>query len=488
ASGQSVLVFELSFNKPLFSRFNMSRRYSSRDKEKWVSDPSRPPKRSPIVLPETNYSRLIEEHRYTLIGRFTNPAMQNTRALRFLEISLKSGETKKVELEYEKLEKHCFSCLSLSHEAGNCPNKTASEDSPSPRLGITQLRTLDRIAESRKRSDNRKLSRFSPYDRNHGEPTNDSRRDHPRGQPQQRHDYYNWHDGRGDDMRGEHHSINSSSGERGGDRACLYYNEPLPPIRESSPVSLRSKTMRSANPTAKSYWRPVSEEGNGRQAHSESVVQLLNISQVNCSLQAKTGHCSQGGRTAYLSESADQPRNVSREVPLLHNGIANSDSGRLQDVNIQYLEDAPPYQTPPELLRASTSKAAAAGSAQEQSQIQTRKQAAREDSPIRTLSEDRAHVSLRLGPMPPLTGATSPEPTLSKAAGKRVTRAPPKSRVQGSPAKGVPVNKRKVTKAKSSPKRKLGNSRELIQSTQEQLEAALSDIIPNAGLIDSLQA
>ena len=147
---------------------------------------------------------------------------------------------------------------------------------------------------------------------------------------------------------------------------------------------------------------------------------------------------------------------VPDRVPLLHNGIANSDSGRLQDVNIQYLEDAPPYQTPPELLRASTSKAAAAGSAQEQSQIQTRKQAAREDSPIRTLSEDRAHVSLRLGPMPPLTGATSPEPTLSKAAGKRVTRAPPNSRVQGSPAKGVPVNKRKVTKAKSSPKRKLG--------------------------------
>ncbi|KAF2551143.1 hypothetical protein F2Q68_00036602 [Brassica cretica] len=108
---------------------------------------------------------------------------------RFLEISLKSGETKKVELEYEKLEKHCFSCLSLSHEAGNCPNKTASEDSPSPRLGITQLRTLDRIAESRKRADNRKLSRFSSYERSHGEPTNDSRRDHPRGQPQQRHDY-----------------------------------------------------------------------------------------------------------------------------------------------------------------------------------------------------------------------------------------------------------------------------------------------------------
>ncbi|KAF2531004.1 hypothetical protein F2Q70_00032222 [Brassica cretica] len=258
--------------------------------------------------------------------------------------------------------------------------------------------------------------------------------------------------------------------------------------------------MRSANPTAKSYWRPVSEEGNGRQAHSvqsqishtpspkpQREPMATGKSLLTNSPHTPRGSAHSGERRSALERlsgellSAGQDRallsrgenslpsgerrsalerlsGVPDRVPLLHNGIANSDSGRLQDVNIQYLEDASPYQTPPELLRASTSKAAAAGSAQEQSQIQTRKQAAREDSPIRTLSEDRAHVSLRLGPMPPLTGATSPEPTLSKAAGKRVTRAPPKSRVQGSPTKGVPVNKRKVTKAKSSSKRKLGIS------------------------------
>ena len=34
---------------------------------------------------------------------------------KFLDISLE-GETKQVELEYEKLDKHCFSCLSMSHE------------------------------------------------------------------------------------------------------------------------------------------------------------------------------------------------------------------------------------------------------------------------------------------------------------------------------------------------------------------------------------
>lgn len=268
----------------------MARRYSNREKEKWAAEPTRPPRRPPIVLPENDCARRIEEHRFTLIGRVTSPAKQNTRALvdfflhqwqvmgnftgrslgpllfqftfeseqdlqailskapyhykqlmfilqrwepivcdhfpssipfwitihgiplhywsdktlraigqelgpvettdeirgrvcvivnglkpleKYLEISLKSGETKKVELEYEKLEKHCFSCLSLSHEAGKCPNSSSSTgSSSSPLVGVTQMRTLDRIAESRRRADNRKLSRFSPYERRHEEPHN----------------------------------------------------------------------------------------------------------------------------------------------------------------------------------------------------------------------------------------------------------------------------------------------------------------------------
>ena len=214
----------------------MARRFSNKEKEKWIVDSSSPSKRAPIQLPEADSSRLIEEHKLTLIGRVTNPAMQNTRALvdfflqhwqvignitgsalgpqlfqfkfdteqdlqailskapyhfkkwmfilqrwepivsdlfpstiplwvtihgvplhywtdlalraigkeldpvedtdtvkcrvrviinglkpleRTLDISLSSG-TKQVKLEYEKSEKHCFSCLSLAHEASNC--------------------------------------------------------------------------------------------------------------------------------------------------------------------------------------------------------------------------------------------------------------------------------------------------------------------------------------------------------------------------------
>lgn len=40
--------------------------------------------------------------------------------LKPLEINL-AGERKQVELEYENLQKHCFHCLSLSHEGDDCP-------------------------------------------------------------------------------------------------------------------------------------------------------------------------------------------------------------------------------------------------------------------------------------------------------------------------------------------------------------------------------
>lgn len=39
------------------------------------------------------------------------------------DITLPSRETKKVELEYEKLEKHCFLCKSLTHEKEECPQQ-----------------------------------------------------------------------------------------------------------------------------------------------------------------------------------------------------------------------------------------------------------------------------------------------------------------------------------------------------------------------------
>lgn len=585
----------------------MARRYSNREKEKWAADPSHPPKRAPIVLPEVDSSRLIDEHRFTLIGRVTNPAMQNTRALvdfflqhwqvmapftgralgpllfqftfaseqdlrlvlskgpyhfkrwmcilqrwepivsdsfpanlqfwvtvhglplhlwtdaalyaigkelgpvettdevkgrirvtinglkpleKFLEISLKSGGTKQVELEYEKLEKHCFSCLSLSHEAGSCPNKDTITDSSSSRVGITQQRTLDRIAEGRRRADNRKLSRFSPYG-NHGEQHTRRMDHHSRENLHQRNDSY--HRGTSDREDRRNDRSYSSSEDRGRERSRNQTTNFLPPIRENPPVSLRSREMHYTNPTSKSYWRPVEGDGIGNGSGRESHFVQSQVSHTPSPktqrepmgtgrrLQLNSPHTPgansgpSGERRSALERISGEPDRIpplhngttnsglsgeSRSalerlsgepdrVPLLHNGVANSDSGRLQEVNIQYLEDALPYQTPPEHMIPSSSKAIVAGNVE--------LQAEGEGSPIRTLSEDRAHVSLRLGPLPP--SPSPPPPVLSsaktKAAGKqKATRAPPKKKVQKSPAKGLSLSKRRVTKTQSSPKRR----------------------------------
>ncbi|KAG2309644.1 hypothetical protein Bca52824_029392 [Brassica carinata] len=70
-------------------------------------------------------------------------------------------------------------------------------------------------------------------------------------------------------------------------------------------------------------------------------------------------------------------------------------------------------------MRPSNSKATAAGTSHPMDM--------QEGSPLRSLSEDRAHVSLRLGNMPALPTPESPLPALSKAAGKqKMTRATPK--------------------------------------------------------------
>uniref|UniRef100_A0A0D3BN27 Uncharacterized protein n=1 Tax=Brassica oleracea var. oleracea TaxID=109376 RepID=A0A0D3BN27_BRAOL len=129
-------------------------------------------------------------------------------------------------------------------------------------------RTLERIEENRRRADNRKQARFTPYEdsRNH------RRTDHSQGnqgyyneRPENRNHHY--------DGRREHLPDRSFSANENRERHRTRSREPtyrLPPIRESSDVSLRSRGMHSANPPVKNVWRPVSRDReNG--GHSNSV-------------------------------------------------------------------------------------------------------------------------------------------------------------------------------------------------------------------------
>ncbi|KAL0716010.1 hypothetical protein Bca4012_065332 [Brassica carinata] len=76
-----------------------------------------------------------------------------------LDISLPSVDIKKVELEYEMLEKHCFNCHLLSHENSDCLNRAPPRDHRADQSTISQTRSLDRLEDARRRCDDRRGER-----------------------------------------------------------------------------------------------------------------------------------------------------------------------------------------------------------------------------------------------------------------------------------------------------------------------------------------
>ncbi|KAH0899057.1 LOW QUALITY PROTEIN: hypothetical protein HID58_048625, partial [Brassica napus] len=74
-----------------------------------------------------------------------------------MEIELPTDDITEVELEYIKIEKHCFTCFSLFHEEVDCPHRHPSALPPKERkLGITQAIALQRIEAEKKRHDDRR--------------------------------------------------------------------------------------------------------------------------------------------------------------------------------------------------------------------------------------------------------------------------------------------------------------------------------------------
>ncbi|CAN7105966.1 unnamed protein product [Brassica rapa subsp. narinosa] len=127
----------------------MARRYSRNEKEKWVPSVQTVPKRPPVQIPPSNNENLIAANKLTVMGTVTGKIADDARVrvemnglrplVMQLEIQLPSGDLQNVELEYIKIEKHCFTCFSLLHEEVDCPNRPLN---PIPlkerKLGITQ--------------------------------------------------------------------------------------------------------------------------------------------------------------------------------------------------------------------------------------------------------------------------------------------------------------------------------------------------------------
>ncbi|CAN7005190.1 unnamed protein product [Brassica oleracea var. botrytis] len=77
----------------------------------------------------------------------------------FLDITLPTGESKKVELEYEKLEKHCFLCKALTHEKEDCPRRQDLEGKVVEPKDINYSRTKDSLDAFRRAKDEKKADR-----------------------------------------------------------------------------------------------------------------------------------------------------------------------------------------------------------------------------------------------------------------------------------------------------------------------------------------
>ncbi|KAF3587418.1 hypothetical protein F2Q69_00031631 [Brassica cretica] len=128
----------------------MAHRYTRAEKGKGKEVSSRSERQRPIQIPQSDDSALIKENKLTLIGR--------------LPIQLPSGEVISVNLEYEKLEKHCFLCYSLCHEKENCPQNKDDTGERSPQ-GINQKNTLRKLEEHRCNHDNKRSISLSSRDR-----------------------------------------------------------------------------------------------------------------------------------------------------------------------------------------------------------------------------------------------------------------------------------------------------------------------------------
>lgn len=158
----------------------------------------------------------------------------------------------------------------------------------------------------------------------------------------------------------------------------------------------------SSTSAQRTEWRPVAEgtktlDRSAHSAHSQmSHTPSPRPQRENISSQAGTTDARQ--KSGNGTPSAERRSALERlslpveRVPLLQDGVANTASGRLQEVQIQYLEENLNLLTSGGSNKASTSKTprTRTGTSATQGGITDR-------SPIRTLSEDRVHVSLRLG-------------------------------------------------------------------------------------------
>ncbi|CAL9235311.1 unnamed protein product [Arabidopsis halleri] len=364
---------------------------------------------------------------------------------RSVPIRLPSGEVTMVDIEYEKLEKHCFHCFSLSHEKKSCPQLISPAKEASKPLGINQQLTLNRLDEKR-RADQKKDSRPGSGDHRSGSNRGRSprrspprryspprrsppRRVSPRRYPVPSRDSRDSRFSQSGNVqrfsetasRGQSHGRNqednhgrafSNSRRDYNSRSSTHQRERETADREE----FRSKSARMDRPHRESLGLPLpqaSEGGNSSSHNRRPALERLSF----------------GGEAG--------PSRFRQDVSI--------DSSKLQDVEIRYEAAANQgNNTTPAKVQELLGSPASGGS--------------------------RTPVSLRLGPVPAVNkrkpprakagfskpATTTAPKTTQKAAGKRkVPRAPAKPRGARSPLQGASLRKVHSTRSKNPPKKRL---------------------------------
>lgn len=581
----------------------MARRYSRDEKGKWKDDKLH--QRKPLVrIPETDVSDLIEQNKFTLIGRVTNPSIQKTRALvdfflqqwqvvgritgrdlgpslfqfnfesekdlqtilsrapfhfknwmfilqrwepivsetfpalipfwvrvhgiplhywkyetidaigailgpiedrevdkaRFrvqvnglkplimkLDLQLPSRTVIEVEVEYEKLGKHCFFCKSLTREDSDKHRCPLSRDHTGgiENLGITQQNTLERIEEGRRRQEERRYSR----------------QQHP-----SRHQHHTTHRGaRWTNIRDENRSSETSSKVFGSridsgkisefeenrrrydDRQLAYrYSTPresssLRDSHERFSTSRRTQVYQAKEPENVELPRRVhaSPAGEAISTSHRSPVAVLPLEQMRGSMGSRLSD----PRTTNLSNDERIP---AKERLSVHTRRTSMNDMDMPEIIHSQEKERDPTVTPPVPNALSTFTRPSSSTI-----FDTGRLGPTERSPIRTLSEDRIHVSLRLGPLQPdeneeddnVFDLQLQQALTSKAAGKRIAERPKeRKRLVRSPTQVATLKRRRTTKVHPSPRRKImmdaitAGGRTL--SKKKKQTASLATIIP----------
>lgn len=375
-----------------------------------------------------------------------------------MDLQLPSREIVEIELEYEKLDKHCFLCKSLSHEDGACPFRPVgrTHDEEKRSLGISQHNTLERIAEGRRRQDERKQDGHQIIPRHGGARWTNFRLSNQSDESlRTREPSPHRVSDRSSDFNENRRRYNDRSFSH---RSSIPRSSPPPVERTDKNVRYRSvqasyeRAPLPLDQTNKSRASPVLEASS--RSHHSPVVTPQAGSQQRLSARSRLSDPRSGGQVPSDERISAKER---LSVNTLRTARADTSPPEIQQplqLCARTTEDIAPPCSPyisPQAPSTTVFNSGRLGPC--------------ERSPIRTLSEDRVHVSLRLGPLLAASEEDSDDTThlqlkkarAAKAAGKRVAESPKgQKRAAHSPSQGGTTKRRRTTtKAHPSPRRKL---------------------------------